>query len=135
MTRIASAFALGFALALASIAPSRAEESVSVADKAALQAAMQQHIDRTVVNGVWHKVDWGSGKTRTLHPASAHPMIVKLFDHYVLCTDFRDEKGNGVNADFYLARRGKGFVVFQTEIDNRGPLIKLWRDGKAVHLH
>jgi hypothetical protein len=139
MTRFASAFALGFALAFVSIAASvpsaRADDSLSVADKAALQAAMQQHIDRSTVNGVWHKVDWETGKTRKLHPASAHPMLVRLFDHYVLCTDFRDEKGNGVNADFYLARRGKGFVVFQTEIDNRGPLIKLWRDGKAVHLH
>ncbi len=134
MTRLASV-AIGFTLALALTAPALADDKLSVGDKAALQAAMQQHIERSVVKGTWLKVNWETGSTRPLHPVTAHPMIVKLGENYVLCTDFRDDKGGNVNADFYMARRGKGFVVFQTEIDNRGPLTRLWKEGKAVHLH
>jgi hypothetical protein len=50
---------------------------------------------------------------KPLAPAKAHPMIVLLLASFVPCADFRDKKGKSVNIDFYVARCGKNFVIFQ----------------------
>lgn len=61
-------------------------------------------------------------------------MILQMGDHFVLCTDFRAKDGKAVNIDFYVARRGKGFVIFHTEVGNRMPLEKLMKDGRVTML-
>lgn len=104
---------------------------MSAAEKALLQAGMQQHIDRGLVDGAWLSIDLASGIVSALHPVTAHPMILRLGDHFVLCSDFRDGKGNAVNVDFFMARRGKGFVVFQMVVGDRAPLKALMQAGKA----
>jgi hypothetical protein len=106
--------------------------SVSTADRSGLQAAMFQHIDRNVVNGVFRHVDLGVGKVEELAPAKAHPMILRMGEYFVLCTDFRNKEGKSVNIDFYVARHGKNFVIFQTEVNNRGSLEKLMKEGKVA---
>lgn len=109
-------------------------EKASAADKASLQAAMRQHIDRQLVGGNYLDLNLSTGVVRTLHPVTAHPMLLQMGQHFVLCTDFRDDSGKPVNVDFYMARRGKGFVVFRTEVDNRGPLDRLMAAGKVERL-
>jgi hypothetical protein len=120
------------ALALSPAAPGA--DKTGAAEKAALQAAMRQHIDRHLVDGAFLDVNLSTGAVRALRPATAHPMLLRLGEYFVLCTDFRDDNGKPVNVDFYLARRGKGYVVFRTDIDSRGPLERLMLAGKVERL-
>jgi len=109
-------------------------EKVGASEKAALQASMRQHIDRQLVQGNYLDLNLSTGAVRTLHPVTAHPMLLRMGEYFVLCTDFRDDSGTSVNVDFYMARRGKGFVVFRTEVGNRGPLDRLMAAGKVERL-
>ena len=128
MCRCALALALVFSAPLAAMG----EQTLSIGDKAALQAVMQHHIDRQLVDGAYLQLDFETGKVRKLHPVSAHPMILHLGNHFVLCADFKDDGGRSVNIDFYVARKGNMHVVFQTVVDNRKPLMKLINQGKAT---
>lgn len=120
-----------FGLLLTISLPAHAGTKMSAAEKALLQAGMQQHIDRGLIDGAWLSVDLGTGNVSALHPVTAHPMIMKMGEHFVLCSDFRDTKGNAVNVDFFMTRRGKGFVVFQMVVDNRAPLMAMMKAGKV----
>jgi hypothetical protein len=106
--------------------------TLSIADRSGLEAAMFQFIDRNVVDGVFLHVDLGTGKVEELAPAKAHPMILRMGEYFVLCSDFRDKEGKPVGIDFYVARRGKGFVILQTEVNNGAPLEKLMNEGKVA---
>lgn len=118
---------------LASLMPleSAAGQRVSTAEKAALQAAMQQHIDRNLVGGKFLHFQPTTGEIRRLSPITAHPMVMTMGPHYVLCADFKTEAGQGVNIDFYLARRGTGYAIFHTAIDDRASLERLMAAGRA----
>ena len=99
-----------------------------------LQAALQLHIDRTTVRGIYPTVDLKSGKVGGLHPAAGHPMILRLGDYYVLCAQFRDDAGKAVSVDFYVANRDRGFTIFRVEFSNRAPLETLLKNGIATML-
>lgn len=107
----------------------------AAADKAStelrvlLQVAMQTHIDRITVAGRYPVVDLKSGAVRSLHPAATHPMVLRMGEYYVLCADFRDDAGQPVNVDFYVAKGDKRFTVFQVEVANRAPLDSLMKAG------
>lgn len=103
-------------------------------DKARLQAAMQQHIQRHVVEGAILHFDPATGEARPLYPTTAHPMVIAMGDHFVLCTDLRDKSGKQMPLDLYMARKGRSYVVFHTEIDNRAPLQRLLKKGIAKPL-
>ena len=107
-------------------------ETLAPADRAALQAAMAQHIDRQLVDGGYLHLDAAQGTVRALAPAKTHSRIIQMGRYYVLCTDFRDQQGGAVNVDFYLASAAdRSFVVFHTEIANRAPLQNLLRAGRV----
>ena len=108
--------------------------TLSPADKAGLQSAMVQHIDRQLVEGAYIDLDLKSGDVRRLVPAKNHPMVLQMGEHFVLCTDFKTKAGDSVNMDFYVARRGKFFVIYRTEIANRAPLEALMQAGKVSML-
>ncbi len=103
-------------------------------DRARLQAAMQQHIERSLVDGAILHLDTETGKVRSLYPTQAHTMIIAMGDNFVLCTDLRDKAGNTMPLDLYMAPRGRSFTVFHTEIDNRAPLKTFMRKGLAKPL-
>ena len=105
--------------------------AMSIEDEVALQAAMSQHIQSTLIDGVVPHVELKDGTVTDLVPTKAHPMILAFGDRYVLCTDYRDPNGRSVNVDFYMTKRDGQFVVFQTEIDNRAPLRQLVAAGKV----
>lgn len=113
-------------------APAAMAGNLSEAERTALHVAMTQHIDRQVIDGMYLKVDLGTGVIQRFAPAKAHPMVLKMGEDYVLCTDFKNEAGVATNVDFYVTRRGKGFAIFHTEINNRQPLMKLMEAGKVV---
>ena len=110
---------------------SAADTKLSAAEKASRQAGMQQHIDRTLVGVAYLHLDSAKGEVAALHPFTAHPMIPRMGNYYVLCSDFHDVQGNPVNADFYMARRGKAYAVFEMSAAHRARLEPLMRDGKV----
>ncbi|MEZ5870345.1 MAG: hypothetical protein R3D32_00615 [Nitratireductor sp.] len=105
---------------------------LSVEEKAVLQASVFQHINALSIDGIIPHVDLTTGVTMDLVPTKAHPMILTMGGNFVLCTDFRDPQGQFVNVDFYIARVDTGFVVFQTEINNRPALENLMKAGKVA---
>lgn len=124
----------GVLLALLIESGAAADQPIDVAEKASLQVAMQQHIDRSLVNGAYLHLDLDAGIVRSLHPVKAHTIILKLGDYFVLCSDFRDNKGNLVNIDFYLARRDRSYIVFHSAVDDRNKLRHLMKIGKVRRL-
>lgn len=124
------------ALALTLILGHAAAEKIQLAavDKATLQASMQQHIDRQLVEGAYLHLNPDTGEVTPLHPTTAHPMILSMGKYYVLCSDFRDARGSAVNIDFYLARRGRNYVVFHTAVAQRAQLERLMKAGKVEML-
>lgn len=126
---VAVALALSWVSHAAAAAPKLDTES-----RVQLQTAMRMHIDRVSVKGTYPNLDLKSGAVRMLHPAASHPMILSMGTYYVLCADFRDDAGKPVNVDFYVARKDKGFSIFQVEVANRAPLEALMKTGAAVML-
>jgi len=107
--------------------------STRLAEKAGLQAAMQRHIDRQLVGGAFLHLDLKTGEVQKLHPVKTHPTILRLGEHYVLCFEFRDDKGKDVEIDFYLARKANSYVVFHTAVSSRHLLKRLMAAGRVVH--
>lgn len=103
----------------------------SVIDKARLQAAMQQHIERNLVDGAILHLDTRTGEVRSLYPTQAHPMVIGMGEYFILCADLRDKAGNAMPLDLYMAPSGRSFTVFHTEINNRAPLKLLMKKGLA----
>ncbi len=106
-----------------------ATEKLPTAEKALLYAAMQQAIDRNLVDGKYLHFSEKTAEVQTLYPAKVHPMIMLMGEHFVLCTDFRTVKGQSVNVDFYVSRRDGSFFVFDSVVDNRVPLKRLMKNG------
>ena len=100
--------------------------------QAQLQSAMQQYIDHHLVDGVFLHFDPEKGQVRRLHPGASHPMILTLGEYFVLCSDFRDDDGSSVNVDFYLAKQGRTYTVFESIVENRQGLTKLVNSGEAA---
>lgn len=102
-----------------------------IAEKAAMQAAMQQYIDGRLIEGAYLHMNMETGDVRRFYPSRAHPMILSMGKYFVLCTDFRDAGDDAVNADFYLARENGRFVVFNVAINDRAMLSRQIDEGKA----
>ena len=128
-------FSLVLVLATAFMFPVHAEQKITVGEKAQLQASMQLFIDRRLVKGAYLSLNRSSGEVRELHPIAAHPMILKMGKYFVLCSDFQDGKGQSVNIDFYLALRGKRYVVFDALVDERKGLQRLMKAGKVSRVN
>jgi hypothetical protein len=106
--------------------------ALSLDDKTNLQAAMQRHLDRGSVDGVYLYLDPSAGTARGLHPVTAHPMILQMGENFVLCYDFRDNAGKDVEVDFYMARKDTSFVVFHSAVGDREMLHQLMKAGKVT---
>lgn len=105
--------------------------AASLTDKANLQVAMQQHIERHLVDGAYLRLEPETGEVVPLYPDMAHTVIMEMGEHFVLCYDFRDGEGSAVNVDFYLARADTSFVVFHTSIEDRSTLKRLMKEGRV----
>ena len=90
---------------------------------------MQLAIDRVTVDGTYLAFDSNTGDVRTLYPAKNHPMIMRMGEHFILCSDFRDDKGENVNIDYYLRKKGDSFVIFHKAVDQRQVIKRLMKEG------
>lgn len=113
-------------------APQAAAATLSTQDKIKLQAAMSRYIERHTVGDAYLFVDTKTGDVTKYYPVTQHPMIVKLKDVMVLCADLKTREGATVNVDFYAARDGANYTVFQAEIDRRPALESLVKSGVAA---
>lgn len=107
--------------------PAFAEDSSSV--KIKLQASMQRHIDRNLIDGAMMILDFEAGTLRKFYPTKAHTAVLEGNGYYVLCADVTSEDGTSVPVDYYLIETPRGFKVFRTEISNRRPLMALMKAG------
>ncbi len=121
-------------LAILVFSPAASAAGIPIEEKIALQASMSRHIEEISVDGLVPHVDLRNGTVVDLVPSKAHPMILAFGDKFVLCTDFRDPQGNFVNVDYYMTKRLGTYIVFQTEVNNRGPLEALVKAGKASEI-
>ena len=112
-----------------------AVQAMNIGEKTLLQVGMQKHIDDLLVDGAYLHLKKDTGEVRELYPLKAHPMILKMGKFFVLCSHFKDKDGKEANVDFYMARRGTSFVVFQALVDERKPLQKLMKAGKITRLN
>ena len=129
-------YVIAIALMLAFLFGSQAVagQKIGLDEKAALQAALMKHIDRQTVDGEFLYLDTSTGEVHALYPGTTHPMVLGMGEHFVLCYNFRDDKGNLAEVDFYLAKRDQSYVVFHTAVNNRGILESLMKDGKVERL-
>ena len=123
------AIALALTLLHLPFTPAFSNEVPKIAEKVALQAAMQRHIDDLVVDGAYLYLDRKTGKVRKLQPRSAHPIILAIGKYFVLCSEFQDETGKAANVDFYIARRNQTYIVFQSVVDDRNQLNHFRKSG------
>lgn len=131
MKQILAALAIT-AVLLAS--PALASQKLTNGDKIQLQAAMQKSISRQLVDGQYLYFDAGKDTVVTLYPVQAHPMILQMGPHFILCSDFRNEAGKDVNIDFYITRRNSSFVIFDTKIDQRQTIQRMMKAGAVSPL-
>lgn len=108
-----------------------AADGVSLGEMAQLQATMQQFVDHKTVDGRYLVFDSRRAEVRELYPVTGHPMVLQFEDHFVLCFDFVDAENQKVEIDYYLARRGGGFVVFHEAVANRGVLEAMMGKGRV----
>lgn len=131
-------FSIGFLafafLTLVFNMPASAARNDSFRESAALQATMQQFVDQKTVDGAYLIFDAENERVRELYPSTAHPVIFQLDEHFVLCFHFVDAGGQKVEVDYYVARKGDGFVVFHESL-SRDALKAMMREGRVKPLH
>ena len=128
---LALGLSLSLSVSLMSMTSISAAATISMEEKVALQAGMFQHIETISLDGMMPHVELEDGSLVNLVVNKAHPMILAFGDNYVLCSDFRDPDGKAVNLDFYMTKKDGKYVVFQTEVNNRGKLEALMKNGKV----
>jgi hypothetical protein len=111
--------------------PVAARVPVDIRELAALQATMQQYVDRKSVDGAYLYFDTNAAQVRELYPVTGHPMVMKMDQHFVLCYDFLDAKGEKVEVDYYIARKTDGFVIFHEAIGARNVLVTMMNSGRV----
>lgn len=131
-TRFFPVFIFAFALGSATVAPTDEGLALSLLDRTKLQAAMQRHVDRQTIDGVYPYLDTESGDVKILHPVTGHPIILRMGNKFVLCYDFVDQRNRKAEIDYYLAAKGDSYVVFHTAINNRALLMRLMSAGKVT---
>lgn len=108
--------------------------AASTAGKVRLQAAMQQHIETLTIDGAILHLDTASGEVVELFPTQAHPVIMTMGDHFVLCADLKNAAGRSLPIDLYMTADGQRYVAFHTEIDNRSALQEMIKRGQVQQL-
>ncbi len=119
-------------LAFSIVTPASAKSQLSQSDKIQLHVGMQKSIKERLVDGKFYYFDDEAHKMVPLYPAKSHHTILSMGDNFVLCSDFRSESGKSVPIDFYMARNGDAFMVIDTVVGNRMPLMRLMKKGEAT---
>ncbi len=117
-----------FFLAFTMTASAAADPSIKGEKRSAIQAAMQEHIDRNTVDGHYVLYDAVTDDLLKLKLAKLHDGIVKKSDYYVSCADFHDSKGVYFDLDFLVIEKDGKFRALQ------GIVHKVGKDKRKYHL-
>lgn len=102
------------ALAALGVAASAADDPSIKGDKrTAIQAAMQEHIDRNSVEDRYVLYDAVTDDVLKLRLIRLHDGIVKKGDYYVSCADFTDHDGTEFDLDFLVVEADGRFRALQ----------------------
>jgi hypothetical protein len=94
-----------------------------------LQTAMLVHLDTIAPDGVYTYLDTGTQTLRTVYSANVHPMVVQAGDQFFVCSEFIDEEGERLTADFLVRKVGDSYRVVQTILGDRAALMALVEQG------
>ncbi len=94
-----------------------------------LQTAMLVHLDTIAPGGVYTYLDSGTQTLRTVYTANVHPMVVQAGDEFFVCSEFIDDDGERLTADFLVRKVGDSYRVVQTILGDRAALMALVEQG------
>ncbi len=123
---------LGIALLAFGIFFNTPVRAITPGEQAQLQATMHSEINHRLLNGKFLDLDPVTGQITELTPAKTHPKILRFGKHFILCTDFKNAKGDSVNIDFYITRKDASYIVFKTATNDRRVLKKLMQQGHVT---
>ena len=103
----------------------------TLGDRAALQAALIQQIDRSTIDGAFLAVNLKTKSVERLIPAQDHTTTFIWGKLFIVAYTFNDETGQPVEVDFVIARQNNAFVVVQTLTGTREELGSLVASGGA----
>ena len=103
------------------LTPAYADE-LSTELQVELQSAMLTFNDSILVDGSYRYLDTTSDTMRIVYPANAHPFIVTLGDDYFVCSEFINDKGVTITADYLVRQVGEQYKVVQMILDDRESL-------------
>lgn len=84
-----------------------------------LQSAMQHYIDEISIDGAYTYIDAETSELKTVYSANVHPLILEFGNDYFVCSEFVDEAGTNLTADFLVRKVGDDYRVVQMILDNR----------------
>lgn len=97
-----------------------------------LQAEMQMHIDAVSVEGALLGFDAATGKVLSYVPTKAHPKIMAMGEHIIMCADVVDASGKTAMVNFYMAKNGGRYVVFHTTFGDDPALMRMMQSGQIM---
>lgn len=106
--------ALGF-----SHAPANAE-TVSGNLRSELRAAMVEYIDANSIDGKFHYLNPVKGTFVTYEPVDVSAVVLKLGEHFVICSSFDTKEGKTVYLDFLAVQAEGEARVLQALAGKRG---------------
>ena len=104
------------------VSPPAYADKISTELKVELQTAMLAYNDSILVDGSYSYLDTRLDAMRTAYPANAHPFVVTLGEDYFVCSEFINDKGNTITADYLVREIGKQYKVVQMILDDRESL-------------
>ena len=123
---LSACVAAGFAQAPASA------DSVSMNLRSELQAAMADYIKANSIDGKFHHLNPASGALETYEPADVSAVVLKVGDHYVICSSFETTDGRTVYLDFFAVQAEGKAEVLQLIAEKRDLTCKILRTRQAA---
>ncbi len=104
------------------VASPAAADKLSTELRVELQTAMLAYNDSILVDGSYSYLDTRSDSMRIVYPANAHPFVVTLGEDYFVCSEFINDKGNTITADYLVRKIEEQYKVVQMILDDRESL-------------
>ncbi len=104
------------------VSPPAYADKLSTELQVELQTAMLTFNDSILVDGSYSYLDTRSDSMRIVYPANAHPFVVTLGEDYFVCSEFINDKGNTITADYLVRKIGEQYKVVQMILDDRESL-------------
>lgn len=106
------------------VLPGAHAEKLSTELRIELQTAMLSFNDSILTDGSYHYLDTKKNLMSQAYPANAHPFVVTLGDNYFVCSEFIDDNGHTMTADYLVRMINGQYKVVQMILDDRDSLVR-----------